>query len=63
MAKAILIQNMDERCNEAINTKRAELLLLGKDFKKSEVVVEIIHEWFEGKTKKECVSFGRMPLS
>ena len=49
MAKAILIQNMDDKCNQAINKKRAELLLQGKDFKKSEVVVEILHEWLDGK--------------
>ena len=49
MAKAILIQNMDDKCNEAINKKRAQLLLEGKDFKKSEVVVEILHEWLECK--------------
>jgi len=49
MAKAILIQNMDDKCNQAINKKRAELLLEGKDFKKSEVVVEILHEWLNTK--------------
>jgi hypothetical protein len=50
MAKAILIQNMDDKCNQAINKKRAELLLEGKDFKKSEVVVEILHEWLDAKS-------------
>ena len=49
MAKAILIQNMDDKCNEAINIKRAELLLQGKDFVKSEVVVAILHDWLEMK--------------
>ncbi len=64
MAKAILIQNMDEKCNEAINIKRAELLLQGKDFVKSEVVVAILHEWLSSKTaKKECVSFTTMPIA
>jgi hypothetical protein len=58
MAKAILIQNMDDKCNEAINIKRAELLLKGKDFKKSEVVVEIIHELLD--RKKEIPAYATM---
>jgi hypothetical protein len=56
MAKAILIQNMDDKCNEAINKKRAQLLLEGKDFKKSEVVVEILHEWLEGNINHNIVT-------
>jgi hypothetical protein len=60
MAKAILIQNMDEKCNEAINIKRAELLLQGKDFVKSEVVVAILHEWLEA--KHNCISFTTNPI-
>ena len=51
MAKAITITNLDEKCNQAINIKRAELLLQGKDFVKSEVVVAILHEWLQGKNK------------
>jgi hypothetical protein len=58
MAKAILIQNMDDKCNEAINIKRAELLLQGKDFVKSEVVVAILHEWLE--RKKEIPAYATM---
>ena len=52
MAKAITITNLDDKCNQAINVKRAELLLQGKDFVKSEVVVAILHEWLERKNKK-----------
>jgi hypothetical protein len=51
MAKNILIQNMDTMANEAINLKRAELLQQGKDLKKSQVVVEILHDWVINKRK------------
>jgi len=58
MAKAITITNLDDKCNQAINVKRAELLLQGKDFVKSEVVVAILHEWLhEKKTKASIKAF------
>ena len=45
MAKAILLSNLCQLCNDAILKKKIELLSAGKDYTKPEIVAEIIKEW------------------
>lgn len=45
MAKSILLKNLNECHNVAINLKRSELLKENKDLTKDAVVVAIIEEW------------------
>ena len=45
MTKSITLTNLCQACNDAITAKKIELLSIGKDYTKPQIVAEIIKEW------------------
>lgn len=52
MAKSLRLNSLDNISNEAINLKKAQLLLDGKEYTKEACVYEILCEWLA--TQKNC---------
>ena len=53
MAKTLRLNNLCDKCNEAINEKKIELLKKGLTYTKEAIVIEILKEWVEGKNKQK----------
>lgn len=47
MAQHLRLTSLSAKCNEAINLKKAQLLILNKDLTKEACVYEILCEWLE----------------
>lgn len=69
MAKTLRLNSLDDMTNEAINLKKAQLLMSGKEYTKEACVYEILCEWLniqktcEEKQTFTSLSFNVKPIS
>lgn len=64
MAKTLRLNCLDDMTNEAINLKKAQLLLNGKEYTKEACVYEILYEWLNiQKTCEESKSFTSLSFN